>query len=97
VAKKLHLTDFSPASQDRAALALAGRDYRKRSGGRDLNHDLENGKFDPRYLQKTWVSIRNHGARVWMNGQFLPAMRNAVAFHRNLSPTEYVASANCAR
>jgi Tape measure protein len=40
VAKKLGLTDFSPASQDKAALWLARTDYKRRTG-RDFDTDVE--------------------------------------------------------
>src|ERR1700730_971322 len=48
-------------AQDKAAWWLANRDY-KRSTDHDLEADLKSGKFDPRGLQNTWVSIRNLGA-----------------------------------
>jgi hypothetical protein len=51
-------------AQDKAAWWLANRDY-KRSTGHDLEADLKSGKFDPRELQNTWVSIRNLGANKW--------------------------------
>ncbi|MFC0407915.1 hypothetical protein [Roseomonas elaeocarpi] len=59
--KALGLTDFSPASQDRAAWWLAQRDYSKRTG-RDLNADLNSS--DPAVragigpaLRGTWTSL----------------------------------------
>lgn len=42
IAGQLGLTDFSPASQDRAALALAAREYYQKTG-RSLFSDLQSG------------------------------------------------------
>lgn len=60
----LGLPDFSPESQDRAAVWLAERDYKKRTNGRDLWSDLENAKNNPEALNfiggalsKTWTSL----------------------------------------
>jgi muramidase (phage lysozyme) len=55
---------FSPENQDRAALWLARRDYRKATGG-DLDADLQNEGFSPRIqkaLAPTWQALKgNHG------------------------------------
>jgi muramidase (phage lysozyme) len=53
-AKKLGLTDFSPASQDKAAWDLAATEYKKFSG-HDLLTDLKNHTLDPKGMQ----GIRN--------------------------------------
>jgi muramidase (phage lysozyme) len=55
---KLHLPDFSPASQDKAAWALAQADYHTRTHG-DLLSDLRSGdlsKIGPG-LHDTWTSL----------------------------------------
>lgn len=44
-AKALGITDFSPASQDRAAAWVAARDYRTNSHGRDLAQDIAAGNY----------------------------------------------------
>jgi muramidase (phage lysozyme) len=61
MAHKLGLTDFSPASQDKAAWALASETYRRKTGG-DLAAALQSG--DPRViagvghaLSGTWTSL----------------------------------------
>lgn len=60
----LGLPDFSPDSQDAAAVWLAERDYAKRTKGRNLWNDLEGAKDDPAKLNfiagalsKTWTSL----------------------------------------
>lgn len=59
----LGLTDFSPRSQDRAAVWLAERDYKTRTG-RNLWEDIESAKDNPGklnyvggVLSKTWTSL----------------------------------------
>jgi muramidase (phage lysozyme) len=61
MAQKLGLTDFSPASQDKAAWALASETYKRQTGG-DLASALQSG--DPRViagvghaLSGTWTSL----------------------------------------
>lgn len=60
----LGLPDFSPESQDAAAVWLAERDYKARTKGRDLWSDLEGAKDNPAKLNfvagalgKTWTSL----------------------------------------
>lgn len=55
---KLHLPDFSPESQDKAAWALARADYHTRTH-RDLLSDLKNGELDKigPGLHDTWTSL----------------------------------------
>lgn len=57
-AKALGLTDFSPASQDRAAAWLAQADYRTRTG-RDINQDIAAGNYAAvrAGLSKTWEGL----------------------------------------
>jgi muramidase (phage lysozyme) len=68
-AAALGLKDFSPESQDKAALWLAGQDYAHNSGGRDLNKDLQSN--DPMVISKvfstlhsTWPSLFGTQAQV---------------------------------
>jgi lysophospholipase L1-like esterase/muramidase (phage lysozyme) len=82
---ELRLRDFTPESQDRAAWHLASKAYRLNTHGHDLERDLEAGRFRPEALQGTWVSIRGD----WYNKQYIPALKNAIAYHRrNLAPPE---------
>lgn len=60
----LGLPDFSPDSQDAAAVWLAERDYAKRTRGRNLWEDLDGAKGDPAKLNflggalsGTWTSL----------------------------------------
>lgn len=85
VAKQIGLHDFSPVNQDKAAWYLASHDYRLRTG-RDLNSDLERGRFDPKGLKDTWVSIKAHGTQAWMNNQFYPAMKRSLSMQQDLAP-----------
>jgi muramidase (phage lysozyme) len=64
------ITDFSPASQDKAALFLANQDYKRRSG-RDLQADLNSGMPMGQNLKDglgghgrdtTWQSLQNPSA-----------------------------------
>jgi len=57
-AQALGLTDFSPASQDRAAAWLAQRDYRTRTG-RDINQDIAAGNYAAvrTGLGQTWEGL----------------------------------------
>lgn len=58
MAASLGLPDFSPASQDKAAWALAQQDYRSRTG-RDLGADLKAGEYGKvrAGLSATWEGI----------------------------------------
>lgn len=58
IAAQEGLTDFSPQSQDTAALALARRDY-KASTGRSLDSDLSAGELEriAKGLSGTWTSL----------------------------------------
>lgn len=63
-ANALGLTDFSPASQDKAAWWLAQDDYAKNSGGRSLAADLASGDQGlganiRRSLMTTWEGFGN--------------------------------------
>lgn len=57
-AKALGLTDFSPASQDRAAVWVAQRVYRAKKG-RDINQDIAAGNYDAvrEALAGTWEGL----------------------------------------
>lgn len=56
VAGKLGLTDFSPASQDKAAWYKAQQKY-KINGGGDLLTALRDGSFQPSKLGNEWASF----------------------------------------
>lgn len=61
ISGKYGLTDFSPANQDKGAIALAREDYKRRTG-RDLTRDLASGDPDilagvGKALSKTWTSL----------------------------------------
>lgn len=63
-AAALGLTSFSPENQDRAAWWLAQRDYKQKSGGRDLVLDLQSGNFTlvagvRRTLATTWEGLKS--------------------------------------
>ena len=62
IARKLHLKDFSPANQDKAAWYLAQQEYSRLTHGGNLQKDLASG--DPakiaragRLLHGTWTSL----------------------------------------
>lgn len=55
-AKRLGLTDFSPASQDAAAWDLATRTYREQTG-RNLADDAASGNVSWRALAGQWTSL----------------------------------------
>lgn len=59
-AKRLGLSDFSPASQDAAAWDLADRTYRQQTG-RSILDDQANGTVDWHALSGQWTSLRGKG------------------------------------
>lgn len=59
-AKRLGLSDFSPASQDAAAWDLADRTYRAQTG-RSILDDQANGTVDWHALSGQWTSLRGKG------------------------------------
>ena len=73
VQKALHLPDFSPASQDRAAIWIAERDYRARNpDGPTFQEALASD--DPavllrlkKSLEKTWEGLPNVSAEKFLN------------------------------
>jgi muramidase (phage lysozyme) len=58
-AKALGLTDFSPASQDRAAAWVAQASYRTKTG-RDLMRDIQDGNYTEirHELETTWEGLK---------------------------------------
>lgn len=81
-ANKLGLSDFSPASQDKAAWALAQDVYRQKTGG-DLTSALQSGDQSAldrigRSLSGTWTSLPG-GIEQGINGsRFASAYQNAL-------------------
>ena len=77
--RKLKLPDFSPQSQEIAALALARDRYRAKTGG-NLDRDLEAGKVmqAARALSPTWTSLPGGAERNKHTASFLNR------FQRNL-------------
>lgn len=61
-AKKLGLTDFTPASQDKAAWDLAQTTYRGETG-RDLLADAKAGAVQWNALGGQWTSLKNGGGK----------------------------------
>ena len=101
----LGLTDFSPASQDKAAWWLAQRDYKAKTGG-DLLADLKSG--DPsklagaaQALHSTWTSLPG-GVEEGMSGGRFAASYNAALQGKGAStiasrePASYSASPSTA-
>lgn len=65
IAGKLGLLDFSPVSQDKAAMDLATTTYASNSGGRDLKADLKEGGHGVEIanaLREVWPSLKANGA-----------------------------------
>ena len=77
--RKLKLPDFSPESQEIAALALARDRYRAKTGG-NLDRDLEAGKVmqAAKALSPTWTSLPGGAERNKHTASFLDR------FQRNL-------------
>jgi muramidase (phage lysozyme) len=80
--RALGLKDFSPESQDRAALWLAQRDYARNSGGRSLDDDLRAGAFNPRFIATTWTSLP--GGREGARATGIKAEQWASRYNANL-------------
>jgi muramidase (phage lysozyme) len=71
-AGRLGLTDFSPASQDKAAWDLAWSTYRSQTG-RDLEADLKNGHHNTdiaQALKNVWPSLPGGSQSTESQGQF---------------------------
>lgn len=85
IANQEGLTDFTPASQDKAAWALAKRDYKARTG-RDLMRDLKSGTPADlnrigRSLSKTWTSLpgSTSGEELTSDSQFVEGYNNLLS------------------
>lgn len=77
-AAALGLTDFSPASQDRAAWWLASKEYRRLTG-RDLASDLEEGDHEDQIaaaLRGRWPSLPGGSQSQQSSDQFKAAVRS---------------------
>ena len=74
--RKLKLPDFSPQSQEIAALALARDRYRAKTGG-NLDRDLEAGKVmqAAKALSPTWTSLPGGAERNKHTASFLDRYR----------------------
>lgn len=91
IAKQEGITDFSPASQDKAAWALAIRDY-KANTGRDLMTDLKSGTPGDlnrigRSLSKTWTSLpgSTSGEELTSDSQFVEGYNNLLNNQKSAS------------
>ena len=85
IATQEGLTDFTPASQDKAAWALAKRDYKAKTG-RDLMRDLKSGTPADlnkigRSLSKTWTSLpgSTSGEELTSDSQFVEGYNNLLS------------------
>lgn len=78
---KLGVPDFSPESQDKAAWALAQVDYKRNSGGKELQAELEKGNLDSvaRGLNTTWTSLPHGKETNSQTAKFLSRYEQAVA------------------
>ena len=83
IAKQENITDFSPESQDQAAWALAVADYKTKTKGRNLLHDLKNGSPESlnrigRALSATWTSLpgSTSGEQLTSDSQFVEGYNN---------------------
>jgi len=87
VKSRLGLQDFSPESQDAAAIELAKEDYQRRTG-RDLFEDLQSGddrkiSLIGQALSKTWTSLPGGIEQQSGTDRFVNTFKNALS---KLSP-----------
>ena len=92
ISKQEGITDFTPESQDRAAYALAVRDYEARNPGRDLLKDLQSGTPEDlnrigRSLSQTWTSLpgSTSGEQLTSDSQFVEGYNNLLEKQKELN------------
>lgn len=88
--RKLKLPDFSPQSQEIAALALARDRYRAKTGG-NLDRDLEAGKVmqAAKALSPTWTSLPGGAERNKHTASFLDRYQRNLGAPMQLASNEY--------
>lgn len=89
VAAELGLTDFTPASQDKAALHLAAQDY-KAATGRNLDADLAAGNIGniAKGLSGTWTSLPGGIEATTTVDRFTRSYRSNLAERTNSPPSQ---------
>ena len=89
---QLGLKDFSPASQDTAALALAKQTYQQKTG-RDLEQDAALGQVSWPVLGKQWTSlgnqVRNRAMDAGPGATALPETLGLIAPMTAATPVKY--------
>lgn len=88
--RKLKLPDFSPQSQEIAALALARDRYRAKTGG-NLDRDLEAGKVmqAAKALSPTWTSLPGGAERNKHTASFLDRYQRNLGAPMQLASNQY--------